>query len=154
LVIGGGPAGLTADIYLSPYRRPHPAARQTRLRHRRLRQFPHPADLLDAYSAMVRGLMDKYYADVTRYTTRGFLRMKPCGALESVASARIFTKARRSLLGPDRERDPPNLVSADKTRHSRAVRTSKMSMAGHVAQPSTSRNERVTLHATSGRSLG
>src|SRR5208283_652954 len=29
--------------------------------------------LLDEYSAMVRGLMDKYYAEVTRYTTSGFL---------------------------------------------------------------------------------
>jgi propionate CoA-transferase len=38
--------------------------------------------LLDAYSAMVRGLMDKYYAEVTRYTTSGFLRMKLGDALE------------------------------------------------------------------------
>ena len=37
--------------------------------------------LLDAYSAMVRGLMDTYYADVTRYTTSGFLRMKLGDAL-------------------------------------------------------------------------
>jgi propionate CoA-transferase len=39
-------------------------------------------ELLDAYSAMVRGLMDRYYADVTRYTTSGFLRMKLGHALE------------------------------------------------------------------------
>jgi propionate CoA-transferase len=39
-------------------------------------------ELLDAYSAMVRGLMDKYYAEVTRYTTSGFLRMKLGDALE------------------------------------------------------------------------
>jgi propionate CoA-transferase len=39
-------------------------------------------ELLDAYSAMVRGLMDKYYSDVTRYTTSGFLRMKLGDALE------------------------------------------------------------------------
>ena len=38
--------------------------------------------LLDEYSAMVRGLMDKYYAEVTRYTTSGFLRMKLGDALE------------------------------------------------------------------------
>jgi propionate CoA-transferase len=38
--------------------------------------------LLDAYSAMVRGLMDKYYVEVTRYTTSGFLRMKLGDALE------------------------------------------------------------------------
>jgi len=39
-------------------------------------------ELLDSYSAMVRGLMDNYYADVTRYTTSGFLRMKLGDALE------------------------------------------------------------------------
>ena len=39
-------------------------------------------ELLDSYSAMVRGLMDNYYADVTRYTTSGFLRMKLGNALE------------------------------------------------------------------------
>jgi propionate CoA-transferase len=39
-------------------------------------------ELLDAYSVMVRDLMDKYYADVTRYTTSGFLRMKLGHALE------------------------------------------------------------------------
>ncbi len=40
-------------------------------------------ELLDAYSAMVRGLMDTYYAEVTRYTTSGFLRIKLGGALEN-----------------------------------------------------------------------
>src|SRR5262249_55963154 len=39
-------------------------------------------ELLDAYSAMVRGLMDRYYSEVTRYTTSGFLRMKLGDALE------------------------------------------------------------------------
>jgi propionate CoA-transferase len=39
-------------------------------------------ELLDSYSAMVRGLVDKYYAGVTRYTTSGFLRMKLGDALE------------------------------------------------------------------------
>ena len=39
-------------------------------------------ELLDDYSAMVRGLVDTYYADVTRYTTSGFLRMKLGDALE------------------------------------------------------------------------
>jgi hypothetical protein len=38
--------------------------------------------LIDIDSAMVRGLMDKYYAEVTRYTTSGFLRMKLGDALE------------------------------------------------------------------------
>jgi propionate CoA-transferase len=44
--------------------------------------FTIETELLDAYSAMVRGLMDKYYAGVTRYTTSGFLRMKLGNALE------------------------------------------------------------------------
>jgi propionate CoA-transferase len=39
-------------------------------------------ELLDAYSAMVRSLMDQHYSDVTRYTTSGFLRMKLGAALE------------------------------------------------------------------------
>jgi propionate CoA-transferase len=39
-------------------------------------------ELLDDYSAMVRGLMDTYYADVTRYTTSGFLRLKLGDALQ------------------------------------------------------------------------
>ena len=33
-------------------------------------------ELFDAYSAMVRKLMDRYYSGVSRYTTSGFLRMK------------------------------------------------------------------------------
>ena len=44
--------------------------------------FTMEPQLLDAYSAMVRGLMDKYYADVTRYTTSGFLRLKLGDALQ------------------------------------------------------------------------
>lgn len=39
-------------------------------------------ELLDSYSAMVRGLMDRYYAGVSRYTTSGFLRMKLGDALQ------------------------------------------------------------------------
>jgi propionate CoA-transferase len=39
-------------------------------------------ELLDEYSAMVRGLMDHYYSGVSRYTTSGFLRMKLGESLE------------------------------------------------------------------------
>jgi propionate CoA-transferase len=39
-------------------------------------------ELLDAYSAMVRSLMDRFYSGVSRYTTSGFLRMKLGEALE------------------------------------------------------------------------
>ncbi|WP_294541818.1 acyl CoA:acetate/3-ketoacid CoA transferase [uncultured Rhodoblastus sp.] len=38
-------------------------------------------ELLDDYSDMVRGLMDAYYSEVTRYTTSGFLRAKLGAAL-------------------------------------------------------------------------
>jgi propionate CoA-transferase len=39
-------------------------------------------DLLEPYTAMVRGLVDTYYADVARYTTSGFLRLKLGDALQ------------------------------------------------------------------------
>ena len=38
--------------------------------------------LMDTYTEMVRRLVDTYYADVTRYTTSTFLRMKLGEALE------------------------------------------------------------------------
>jgi propionate CoA-transferase len=39
-------------------------------------------ELLDDYSAMVRGLVDRFYSGVSRYTTSGFLRIKLGEALE------------------------------------------------------------------------
>ncbi len=39
--------------------------------------------VFDAYSAMVKGLVDNYYLDVTRYATSGFLRMKLGEELQS-----------------------------------------------------------------------
>jgi propionate CoA-transferase len=36
----------------------------------------------DAYAAMVKGLVDRYYDGVSRYTTSGFLRAKLGGALK------------------------------------------------------------------------
>ena len=39
-------------------------------------------DLVEEYTAMVRYLMDKYYAKATRFTTSAFLRMKLGEALE------------------------------------------------------------------------
>ncbi|MFT4096314.1 MAG: acyl CoA:acetate/3-ketoacid CoA transferase [Rhodoblastus sp.] len=57
-------------------------------------------DLLDSYSAMVRGLMDAYYADVARYTTSGFLRMKLGGALENRGVApHIYESAAEAQMG-------------------------------------------------------
>jgi propionate CoA-transferase len=40
-------------------------------------------DVLDAYGAMVRYLMDRYYVDVTRYSTSAFLRLKLGDALSA-----------------------------------------------------------------------
>jgi propionate CoA-transferase len=40
-------------------------------------------DIVDAYGEMVRYLMDRYYWDVTRYSTSGFLRLKLGDALAS-----------------------------------------------------------------------
>jgi len=39
-------------------------------------------ELLDAYSTMVRSLVDRFYSGVSRYTTSGFLRIKLGEALE------------------------------------------------------------------------
>ena len=38
-------------------------------------------ELLDAYSAMVADLTERFYASTTRYTTSGFLRVKLGDAL-------------------------------------------------------------------------
>ncbi len=51
-------------------------------------------ELLDAYSAMVRSLVDRFYSGVSRYTTSGFLRMKLGEALEKRGVApHIFESA-------------------------------------------------------------
>jgi propionate CoA-transferase len=51
-------------------------------------------DIVDAYSAMVRDLSDRFYVGATRYTTNGFLRAKLGDALSSRAVApHIFESA-------------------------------------------------------------
>ncbi|MBR0754812.1 acyl CoA:acetate/3-ketoacid CoA transferase [Bradyrhizobium jicamae] len=51
-------------------------------------------ELLDAYSAMVRSLTDRFYSGVSRYTTSGFLRIKLGEALEKRGlAAHIFESA-------------------------------------------------------------
>ena len=51
-------------------------------------------ELLDEYSAAVRGLMDRFYSGVSRYTTSGFLRIKLGEALEKRGVApHIFESA-------------------------------------------------------------
>jgi propionate CoA-transferase len=39
-------------------------------------------DMMDSYTAMVRGLVERFYSDVTRYSTNNFLRVKLGEALE------------------------------------------------------------------------
>jgi propionate CoA-transferase len=51
-------------------------------------------ELLDEYSAAVRGLVDRFYFGVSRYTTSGFLRIKLGEALEKRGVApHIFESA-------------------------------------------------------------
>jgi propionate CoA-transferase len=51
-------------------------------------------ELLDEYSATVRGLVDRFYSGVSRYTTSGFLRIKLGEALEKRGVApHIFESA-------------------------------------------------------------
>jgi len=51
-------------------------------------------ELMDAYSAMVRSLADRFYSGVSRYTTSGFLRIKLGEALEKRGvAAHIFESA-------------------------------------------------------------
>jgi propionate CoA-transferase len=51
-------------------------------------------ELLDDYSAMVRGLYGRFYSGVSRYTTSGFLRMKLGEALQNRGVApHIFESA-------------------------------------------------------------
>ncbi len=54
-------------------------------------------ELLDAYSAMVRSLVDRFYSGVSRYTTSGFLRIKLGEALERRGVApHIFESAQEA----------------------------------------------------------
>ena len=62
-------------------------------------------EMLDTYSAMVRGLTDRFYSGVTRYTTSGFLRMKLGEALERRGLApHIFESADEAASNWRREK--------------------------------------------------
>jgi len=75
-------------------------------------------ELLDEYSAMVRGLADRFYSGVSRYTTSGFLRIKLGEALEKRGvAAHIFESAEEAqsdwrniegIAGPDSMRPKQN----------------------------------------------
>ncbi len=56
-------------------------------------------ELLDAYSATVRSLVDRFYSGVSRYTTSGFVRMKLGEALEKRGVApHIFESADEAAI--------------------------------------------------------
>jgi len=60
-------------------------------------------ELVDAWSAMVQYLMERYYTRVTRYTTSNFLRMKLGDALEGRGVApHIYESAQEALSHLDR----------------------------------------------------
>jgi propionate CoA-transferase len=55
-------------------------------------------DLLDSYTEMVRSIVERYYLDVTRYTTSGFLRMKLGDALfRRGVAPHIYVSAEEAL---------------------------------------------------------
>lgn len=56
-------------------------------------------DLLERYIEMVGGRVERYYADVTRYTTSSFLRLKLARRWNSVRSRRISTNTAMQRLG-------------------------------------------------------
>lgn len=57
-------------------------------------------DLMDRYAEMVQGLVDRYYARVTRYTTSAFLRLKLGDALEQRRLApHIFERQADAMSG-------------------------------------------------------
>jgi len=60
-------------------------------------------ELVDAYSAMVKDLVARFYTRVTRYTTSNFLRMKLGDALEGRGVApHIYESAQEALDHLDR----------------------------------------------------
>jgi propionate CoA-transferase len=66
-------------------------------------------ELLDDYSAMVRGLVDRFYSGVSRYTTSGFLRIKLGEALERRGVApHIFESAEEAQSDWRQEIESPD----------------------------------------------
>lgn len=59
-------------------------------------------EVLDAYVEMVNGLTQRFYSEVTRYATSGFLRMKLGAALEERAVAPYISETREEARA-DRE---------------------------------------------------
>src|SRR4051812_39967185 len=57
-------------------------------------------ELLDAYVEMVRTLVERYYVDVTRYTTSAFTRARLGAALEGKNLApQLYESSEQALVG-------------------------------------------------------
>jgi len=79
-------------------------------------------ELLDEYSAMVRGLTDRFYSGVSRYTTSGFLRIKLGEALERRGVApHIFESAEEAQSDRRNVEGVPGPASGRAGRDQRAV---------------------------------
>ena len=67
-------------------------------------------DVIDEYSAMVRGLVDRFYAGMTRYTTSSFLRTKLGDALSrrAVEASERRLRRRNPVLGGAEQHGEPN----------------------------------------------
>ena len=55
-------------------------------------------DLADMYASTVRGLAERYYASVTRYTTSSFMRLKLSGHLSERGLAPHIYESRQEAL--------------------------------------------------------
>ena len=63
-------------------------------------------ELLDAYARMVRALVDRYYVDVTRYTTSTFTRARLAAALQGArVASHLYESPERALAGLKVKRD-------------------------------------------------
>jgi hypothetical protein len=63
-------------------------------------------ELVDDYIAMVKGVVERHYHGVTRYTSNTFLRVKLGEALEKGSSRRTCTKPRAKQRPRYRYRTP------------------------------------------------
>jgi propionate CoA-transferase len=60
-------------------------------------------EVLDAYTTMIRGLVDRFYSGVTRYTTSSFLKVKLGDALQQRAVApHIYESAKEARTQLDK----------------------------------------------------
>ena len=59
-------------------------------------------EVIDTYSEMVSGLVDRYYSDVTRYTTSSFLRMKLGDALQRRSLATYIYETPEEVLSHEK----------------------------------------------------